>query len=273
MKSKVCVACGTAATVSVRLTGTAAVKLESPAWLATTVHVPALSRLSALPLTVHTAGVLDAKLTARPELAVAARATGVLPTVPVAARLKLMVCDCAAGATVKDRVTTGAAATLALPGWLAFSVQVPAATRPSALPLTVHTAGVLELSVTGRPELAVADSTAAGVPRVWVPGAVKLMVCAAGAMVNEFSTALAAAKLALPGWLAATVQVPAASRFTAAPLTMQTAGVELAKATGKPELAVATSTGTLVPSTWVPGAGKEMFCAAICAATTKLCGT
>jgi hypothetical protein len=44
------------------------------------VHVPAVTKVAVVPLTAHTLAVCDAKLTARPELAVAARASGV-PTV------------------------------------------------------------------------------------------------------------------------------------------------------------------------------------------------
>ena len=44
-------------------------------------QVPALSSVSTLPLTVHTAGVMEAKLTARPEVAVAANGATAVPRV------------------------------------------------------------------------------------------------------------------------------------------------------------------------------------------------
>ena len=58
-------------------------------------QLPAATILAAVPLTVHTAGVVDAKDTARPELDVATRARGAAPTVWLAGTLKLM--DCAMG--------------------------------------------------------------------------------------------------------------------------------------------------------------------------------
>ena len=62
------------------------------------------------------------------------------------------------------------------------------------LPLTVHTPAVVEASDTGRAEVEVATSAGGAVPRVWLPGAVKLMVCATGtgaAMVNVRVTVVA----------------------------------------------------------------------------------
>ena len=67
---------------------------------------------------------------------------------------------------------------MALPAWLALMVQVPAATSVSVLPLTVQTLGVVEAKLTGRFELAVATNAGGAVPKVWLPGEVKLMVCA-----------------------------------------------------------------------------------------------
>ena len=72
-------------------------------------------------------------------------------------------------------------------------VQVPADTRLSVVPLTVHTEGVLDANCTVRPELAVADSAAGAVPMVWLPGDVKVMVCAASATVTLCATGDAAA--------------------------------------------------------------------------------
>ena len=43
-----------------------------------------------------------------------------------------------------------------LPAWLAAMVQVPGATIVTVVPVTVQTVPVLELKLTGRPELAVA---------------------------------------------------------------------------------------------------------------------
>ena len=80
------------------------------------------------------------------------------------------------------------------PAWLAVAEQVPALSSVSVLPLTVQTAGVMEAKLTARPEVAVAANGAAAVPRVWLPGAVKLMVCAnsPAAMLKLCDTAAAA---------------------------------------------------------------------------------
>ena len=60
-------------------------------------------------------------------------------------------------------------------------MQVPAATKlavkpVAVVPLTVHTLAACEAKLTGKPELAVADSVN-GVPTVWVPGVVNVIVC------------------------------------------------------------------------------------------------
>ena len=58
--------------------------------------------------------------------------------------------------------------------------QVPAATKASVLPLTVQVLGVVEAKLTGRPELALATKGGGAVPRVWLPGELKVMVWAVG---------------------------------------------------------------------------------------------
>jgi hypothetical protein len=75
-------------------------------------------------------------------------------------------------------VTTAAAANVALPGWLAVTVQVPAATSVMLVPLTVHTLGVVDANVTVKPDDAVADSAGGVVPTVWLLKAAKVMLCA-----------------------------------------------------------------------------------------------
>ena len=68
--------------------------------------------------------------------------------------------------TGKLRVIPGAGAYTPLPAWVACKVQVPAVSRVAVLPDTVHTAGVSEPKLTGKPELALATSARA-VPEVW----------------------------------------------------------------------------------------------------------
>src|ERR1700691_2255178 len=70
----------------------------------------------------------------------------------------------------------------------------------------------------------------------------------------------AGAKVALsPGWVAVMLQVPASRNVMFAPDTVQTLVVVDAKATVKPEVAVAVSVNG-VPTTCVPGLLKVMVC-------------
>ena len=64
-----------------------------------------------------------------------------------------------------------------LPAWLALTVQVPAATSVSVLPLTVQTLGVVDVKDTVRPDVEVAASAAGAVRRVWLPGDANVIVC------------------------------------------------------------------------------------------------
>ena len=55
-------------------------------------------------------------------------------------------------------------------------MQVPADTKVSVLPLTVHTPEVLDVSETVRPEEEDALRAAGVTPMVWLTGCVKVMV-------------------------------------------------------------------------------------------------
>lgn len=69
-----------------------------------------------------------------------------------------------------------------LPACVAWTMQVPWISRDKVLPATEQTEGVVEAKLTGRLELAVADSVN-WVETYWGPAmGVKLMVC--GAMVT-----------------------------------------------------------------------------------------
>ena len=115
---------------------------------------------------VQTVGVVEAKLTGRPEPAVAVRVTGTDPLMAWAG-IELNVIVWAARLTVKLWVTTAAAAYTALPGWAAWIVHVPAASSDAIEPETVQMVGVEEVKMTDSPELAVA-----------VNAMVELAVCA-----------------------------------------------------------------------------------------------
>lgn len=220
-------------------------------------------------LTVHTAGVEDAKDTVRPEVAVATSANGATPNVWVPGEAKVMVCEVSGALpTVKLCVTTAAAATLALPPWLADSVQVPADTSVSVVPLTVHTPSVVDTKVTGRPELELNTSAGGGVPKAWLPGELKLMVWAAGATLKVWLTGVAADVVLLPAWVAVIVQLPAVNSVRVVPLTVHTAGVVDVSVTVRPVLALATRAGVATPRVWLPGDVKLMLC--VTADTEKL---
>ena len=64
-----------------------------------------------------------------------------------------------------------------MPACVAWMVQVPEAMNVAVVPETVQTLVVVEVKLTVRPELAVAESVS-GVPTVWAPGLAKVMVCA-----------------------------------------------------------------------------------------------
>ena len=60
-------------------TGAAAAQLVLPACVAWMVHFPAATSVTDVPDTVHTVGVVEAKLTAKPEDAVALTVNGAEP--------------------------------------------------------------------------------------------------------------------------------------------------------------------------------------------------
>ena len=106
----VCAVGGGAETVNEFDTGVAAAKPRLPAWLAVTVQVPTATSVSVVPLTVQTPVVVDAKLTTKPELALAARGAGAVPRVWLPGGVNVMVCAInGAAATVNERVTGVAA--------------------------------------------------------------------------------------------------------------------------------------------------------------------
>ena len=100
--------CALSATSTVFNTTAAAENAALPAWLAPTVHGPALSSVSVLPATVHTLGVRDINDTGRPDVAVAARATGAVPKVWLPGDAKLMACAANPEPTAKACETAGA---------------------------------------------------------------------------------------------------------------------------------------------------------------------
>src|SRR5271154_400988 len=73
------------------LTGVAAAYVALPACVAWMVHVPAAASVTVSPATVQTADVVEAKLTERPEDAVALSVNGAVPSPSLESAPKLMV--------------------------------------------------------------------------------------------------------------------------------------------------------------------------------------
>ncbi|MGH9564095.1 MAG: hypothetical protein ACRD3S_21795, partial [Terracidiphilus sp.] len=108
--------------------------------------------MAVVPLTVQTLVVCEAKLTAKPESAVATSVNGV-PTVCAPGLLKAIVCACKAAAFTMKLCEMGvAAAYVELPGCVAWIVQGPAARNVAVVPLTVQTLVVCDAKLTVSPE-------------------------------------------------------------------------------------------------------------------------
>ena len=82
-------------------------KFVLPAWLAVIEQVPAVTSVTVAPATVQTPDVVDAKLTGRPELLVALRATGPEPSAALPSGPNVI--DCVPAVTLKVCVTGTAA--------------------------------------------------------------------------------------------------------------------------------------------------------------------
>ena len=131
------------------------------------------------PEIVQTLGVSETSVTVKPEVAVAPEAKVVDALMPVGCA-KLMVCG-VSDETAKFWVTGAAAPYELLPAWVAVIEQVPEAPAKITMfkPETVQTPGVFEVSVTVKPEVAVAPDA-----MVWFgafePGLLKVIVWAFG---------------------------------------------------------------------------------------------
>jgi hypothetical protein len=104
-------------TVKPWLTGVATAQLALPNCVAWMVHVPAPTSVTVTPDTVHTGEVIEAKLTANPELALALTANGAAPNTWLDKAPKLIVW--LPGVTVKPWLTGVAAAQLVFPACVA----------------------------------------------------------------------------------------------------------------------------------------------------------
>lgn len=145
-------------------TGVAAAQLALPACIAWMVQVPVATSVTVAPDTVQTVVVVEAKLTARPDEAIALTLNGDAPSERLGRAPKVMVWF--PRVTWKLWFTGAAAAQLALPACAALMVQAPAAASVTVAPDTVHTAGVVDPKLTARPEDAVALTVNGAVPKV-----------------------------------------------------------------------------------------------------------
>ena len=197
------------------------------------------------PLAVQTAGVLVLKVTVRPEFADRAHGERRLRQCPVDQRRErdrlIELGDHRKAAADRRRRVVARIARLA-----GDDCAFPGATRvmvaPSR-PLEVHTAGVVVVKVTGRPELAITLTAMGDSADARFGNTVNLMLWLSLATTLKLTfTDGAALSVTLPGWLALTVHFPVVTRVMVAPsrpLAVQTAGVLVVKVTGRPELAVA----------------------------------
>jgi hypothetical protein len=127
-----------------------------------------------------------------------------------------------------------------LPACVAIIEHTPGARGVTVDALTVHTAGVRDVKLTGSPELAIADRltvtdsiTLGNVPNV--------IACVAWVTAKLRTTGGAGKYVEFPAWLAAIEHVPSATSVSVLLETVHTAGVFATKLTESPELAVAVS--------------------------------
>lgn len=227
-------------------TGVAAAQSALPACAALIVHVPTAASVAVVPDTVHTAGVVDPKVTASPEDAVALTVNGALPNARLESAPKVMVWP---PCVMRKLWFTGvAAAQLALPPCIAWIVHMPTAASATVPFDTVHKPGVVDPKVTARPEDAVALTANGALPNGRFESAPKVMAWLPWVIWKLWLTGVAAAQLALPAWVAWIVQLPADNSVTVAPDTVHTAGVVDAKLTDKPEDAVALRANGALPN-------------------------
>ena len=219
------------------VTAGAAAYVALPGCVARILQVPVRSNVTVWPLTVQILVDCDARVTGSPEEADGLSTSGPLESDRLPGFGNVMIWG--AFDTVNERFTAGAAAYCASPGCVARRVHVPAVRSVTETPLTVQTACVEDVTVTGRPELAVAVTVTGDWISVALAGRGNVMVWLAFDTVKDRVIEVAALYTASPDWLATSVHVPGPTNVTLDALTVQTAAVDDDTVTGKPELAVA----------------------------------
>jgi hypothetical protein len=156
------------------LTGVAAPQFVLPPCVAWMVQVPTATSVTVVPDTVQTDEVVEAKLTANPELAVALTAKGAAPNAWLDSAPNVIVWLPAV--TAKLSLTGVAAPQFVLPPCVAWMVHVPTATSVTVPPDTVQTVKVVEAKLTANPELALALTANGAAPNTWLDRLPKLML-------------------------------------------------------------------------------------------------
>jgi hypothetical protein len=165
--------------------------LVFPACVAWIVQTPTATSVTVAPDTVHTDEVVEAKLTANPEPAVAVTVNGVAPNTWSDSPPKLMLW--LPGVTVKPWLTGVAPPQFVLPPCVAWIVHVPTATSVTVAPDTVQTAVVVEAKLTANPELALALTANGAAPNTWLDRLPNVIVWLPGVTVKPWLTGVAAA--------------------------------------------------------------------------------
>ena len=166
-----------------------------PACDATSVQVPAATGVATVPLTVHTDGVVELKVTVSPEDAVADIVKVLFAGFGEVMAGKVMVCVARVICSVRSAV---AAFQFAFPTCVARNVHGPSATGVTVVPLTVQVDGVSEEKVMGSPELLVADT--ANVALIGLSVTLNVMLCVPLVTVKVWSTGAAAFQFVFPAW-------------------------------------------------------------------------
>jgi hypothetical protein len=212
------------------------------------VHVPAPTSVTVVPDTVQTDEVVEAKLTANPELALALTANGAAPNTWPDSAPNVMAW--LPGVTAKLWLTGVAELQFVLPPCVAWIVHVPTATSVTVAPDAVHTDAVVEAKLTANAELAVALTVNGAAPNAWPDSAPNVIAWLPGVTVKLWLTGVAELQLALPPCVAWIAHVPTATSVTVPSVTVQTDDVVEAKLTANPELALALTVNGVAPNAW-----------------------
>jgi hypothetical protein len=138
--------------------------------------------------------------------------------------------------------------------------QVPEFRTITRVPAVLQTGVVIEVKLTGRPELALAVIWKGGSLKNWLGIELKVIVCEPLFTMKLRVTGIAAEKFVFPVWLAVIEQVPGATSVTVAPETVHTLRVGEAKLTERPEPAVALTANGAIPNKTLLRGAKVIVC-------------